>query len=293
MASGDNYGEDRGGGRPSEEEEAEERTDGWMATYADMVTLLLTFFVLMFAISNVDQAKFALLAAGFSPQGLSQERFEEIMELFGQGGEEGGDFPTIILPPETDPSSSLAQEQLEALEEAMVDYVEAHNLGSSMKVQLDGDFLVITLPSDIAFPSASATITPEMEEIAGDLARLIATKQTEMIPFEIIVIGHTDNVSAAATVWGSNWRLSSIRATNFLEILIRESEMPPWFFSSSGYGEHLPIADNNTSDGRMQNRRVEIMITPLRQTDRLRESEVAEGLIPATAPADDELDNAA
>ena len=262
----DNYGEDRGA-RPADREEPEERTDGWMTTYADMVTLLLTFFVLLFAISNVDNEKAMLLFAGFSREGLSLERFVEIQEMFADyDGEDIGDYP--VAPDEAEePPDDAAHQHLVEMYEAISEYIERHSLGHSIAIELDGDFLVVTLPGDIAFASAEATITPQMREIAAELANLIAAQHTVQYPFEIIVTGHTDNVPINSALFQSNWRLSAVRAMNFLEVLIEESELEPHFFSSRGYGEYHPVADNTTSEGRQKNRRVEVMITPLRQTE--------------------------
>jgi chemotaxis protein MotB len=269
MASGgDNYSEDRGG-RPMRQEEPEERTDGWMATYADMVTLLLTFFVLMFAISNVDSQKAMLFFAGLSAEGLSVERFMEIQQMHAEPGEDDHVGDNLVLPedePNYDEIEEIINQQLMDMFQAIVDYIDTYNLGDSMAVELDGDFIVVTLPGDIFFATAMANITDEMREIAGTLGQLIATQHTVQYPFEIIVTGHTDNVPINTVEFQSNWRLSAVRAMNFLEVLLEYSDIDPRYFSSRGYGEYHPVGDNNTPEGRQQNRRVEVMITPLRET---------------------------
>ena len=264
-AGGDNYGEDRGGSKPDTEEEAEERTDGWMTTYADLVTLLLTFFVLMFALSNVDQAKFALFAGAMSEGGMSQERFEEIMQMYAPS-DDPGEAP-LIPEPDTPSEGDILSQQLADLYEAIQDYIEANELGNSIMVQFEGDLLLLTLSSDIVFPSNVAVVTEEMRIVAGELAQLIALKHTESEAFEIIVTGHTDNVPPGGGLWRSNWQLSANRAINFLEVILEESSIAPEFFYASGFGEHHPIDTNNTPEGRQRNRRVEVLISPLRLTE--------------------------
>jgi len=262
-------GEGRGGGK-SEEAEPEEKTDGWMCSYADMVTLLMTFFVLMFALSNADDKKVMLFFAGLSEEGLSLERFEEINAMFAGADGDPGDYPQLTFDEDDDPEPDRADElydkQLSGLLTAISEYIEANELDDIIAVEREGDFVIVTLPGDIAFPSGSATITDEMEIIAGELARLIANQHSLQAPFEVIVTGHTDNVPIHTVQFRSNWHLSAMRAMNFLEVLLYDSEMNPRYFSSRGYGEQRPVADNNTPDGRQKNRRVEVMITPLRET---------------------------
>ena len=296
MANGDNYSEDRGS-RPPTEEEPEERTDGWMTTYGDLVTLLLTFFVLLFAISNVDQQKATILFAGMSEGGLSVERYEEIMEWFAENEDLEGELPVIPEEDEDDGADGTPH-QLEDLFYAIQDYIDANDLGNNITVEFDGDFLLLTLASDIVFPTNSATITEEMRAIAGELAVLISEKHTDEDPFEIIVTGHTDNVPAGGIPWRSNWQLSANRAINFLEILIEESNISPEYFYSSGFGEFHPVDTNNTPEGRQRNRRVEVMLSPLRLTEytrirmenRYTESEDEGEELDADASELDELD---
>ena len=266
MAGGDDYDEGRGN-RPKEEEEPEERTDGWMTTYADLVTLLLTFFVLLFALSNVDEQKFLLFFTSITEGGMSIDRFEEIVGMFADpDADDPGDAPVISPPPDPDDDGNLVH-QLEELFLAISMYIDDNDLSDRISLEYDGDFLLLTLSSDIVFASGSATITDEMEIIAGELARLIAAKHTNEGPFEIIITGHTDSVPPNV-VWRSNWQLSANRAVNFLEVLLHHSDMDPRFFYSSGFGELHPVATNDTPEGRQMNRRVEVMISPLRLTSK-------------------------
>ena len=265
MASKDNYDESQGN-RPKEEEEAEEKTDGWMTTYADLVTLLLTFFVLMFALSNVSEEKFALIFTSINENGLSFERFEEIVNMYSQAPDEDdpGEYP--VLPPPDDPSEGDLSHELEALYFAIQGYIDDNDLGNDIAVSYDGDFLLITLSSDIVFPSGYANITEEMELVAIELAQLINIKHTTENPFEIIVAGHTDNVPVSI-MWRDNRQLSMARASNFLDVLLMQSTISPAYFLACGLGEEHPIDTNETAEGRQKNRRVEVLISPVRLSD--------------------------
>jgi len=264
VAKNDDRQDDRGGGGRGGEEEPEERTDGWMTTYADMVTLLMTFFVLMFAISNVDQQKAMLFFAGLTRDGLSMAQYEEIINRFGI---DSTDDPDATLLPSPDPGD-IGNPELEALYGMFKAYVDSEGLGDVIEVVFNGDFLLLTLSSDILFDSASAVVKPEMREIGVRLAEMLRDLHNAEKPFEIVVAGHTDNVPINTVRYPSNWHVSVDRAVNFLEILIKESELDPSFFYARGCGEERPVETNDTPEGRQANRRVEVMISLEREDAR-------------------------
>jgi len=254
--------EDQQGGRSGGGgEEPEERTDGWMTTYADMVTLLMTFFVLMFAISNVDQQKALLFFAGMTKDGLSQVEFERIIERLGT---EALDDPEGDKIPEPPPPSGQTNPALRQLYERISGYIDSEGLGDHVAVVFNGEFLLLTLASDIVFDSASAYVKPEMRLLGVKLAEMLYDLHDEDKPFEIVVAGHTDNMPINTPRYPSNWHVSVDRAVNFLEILIEESGLQAAYFYARGCGEERPIDTNDTSEGRQANRRVEVMISLLR-----------------------------
>jgi len=264
-------GEDRGNdrsGRAGSGEEPEERTDLWMTTYADMVSLLMTFFLLLFAISNVDSQKAALLFAGLSRDGLTAEQWLEIMEpdVSPPDDADADLFPTpsessaTASPEPSEPGVPVGNPELEALANMIGQYIDDHGWGDRMSLMFDGEYLLLTLVNDIWFASGSADITPRMRESAADLAKLLAETYNDDNPFEIVVSGHTDNVPINTVRFPSNWHVSMARATNFLEILVVDSGIDPGHFSAVGCGEFRPIASNDTPEGRQANRRVEVQI---------------------------------
>jgi len=289
MAGGDDGG-DRSG-RNDGGEEPEERTDGWMATYADMVTLLMTFFVLMFAISNVDSQKVALMFAGLSRDGLSAEKFEAIIHEYAPGGEPTGELPVIdwYLPEDSKPSSpdpgEAGNPELDDLYGRMSNYITEMGLDDRVFLNYDGDLLLMTLSSDILFRSGSADIEPAMRDIGVVLAHLLADTQNDDKPFEIIVSGHTDNVRMNTVQFPSNWWLSVGRAVNFMELLISESGLGMDFFSARGFGETQPTDSNDTPEGRQANRRVTVHITMLRAEEVKKVTTHSDNLPPDQIPA--------
>jgi len=266
------------------EEQEQKSTADWMTTYSDMVTLLFAFFVLLFAISNVDQAKASLLFAGLGREGITDEQFTIINQMFGITGvgseEEGWDFSG----PEPNPDEGEEGEEgepseLDVLYELIGLYVTEHGLENSIKVIHSGEHLLLTLANDIWFASGSADVTTGMRENAAMLAGLLQQTYNPEKPFIVFVDGHTDNVPIHTVQFPSNWELSAHRAFNFLRILINESELPQGYFSMRGWGEARPIATNETSEGKQLNRRVEILISQQRERPE-------HGLIPTPDYAD-------
>ena len=252
------------------EAEAEERTDGWMATYADMVTLLMTFFVLMFAISNVDNEKAALVFAAMSREGLTAEQFFELQKEFEPSSSpEDTRFPKPQgdIGKKDDGADSLpfGNPELEHLFNLMDDYISDNGLGDRISLQFNGEFLLLTLANDIWFESGRAEITQQSRESAAVIAHLLAQTFNDENPFDIVVAGHTDNVPIHTARYPSNWHLSKDRAVNFLELLLDASDLDPYYFYARACGEERPIAPNDTAEGRQRNRRVEVMISLARE----------------------------
>ena len=271
MAKDEGGGENRSSGGGGEE--PEERTDGWMTTYADMVTLLMTFFVLMFAISNVDAKKAMLFFAGLSADGLSTAQFEQITEMFNPGDDPDEWYypaPTPTKAPNKDGEGS--NPELVALYDMMGTYIDEAGISSDIQLEFNGEFLLMTLRNDILFESGRAVVLPEMRYIAEVIARLLAGTHNPDNPFEIVVTGHTDNVPIHTAEFPSNWHVSVRRAVNFAEILITESGIDPYYFQARGASEFHPIDTNATAEGRQKNRRVEVMVTLLRADERHIES---------------------
>ena len=265
-ASSDDRGNERAGGGDGEQEE---RTDGWMATYADMVTLLLTFFVLMFALSNVDNEKAELFLFAMSRDGISPEQFMEIRDRYSLDELDGSEWDDMFPSPGStddegneEDGESEAEKALGNLHDAINNWINVEGLQNELSIAFNGDFLMLTLSNDVWFDPGRADISDNMRGRAEVIGELLAANFLVAEPFEIIVAGHTDNVPMANTsIFPTNWHLSNARATNFLELLIESSQLEPWHFYTRSCGEYRPIEPNDTPEGRQANRRVEIMIT--------------------------------
>ena len=128
-----------------------------------------------------------------------------------------------------------------------------------IKLQMMEKGLVITVVGDLLFDSGKAKIRPEAFDL---LTKVSAILRDNMAQFNIGIEGHTDNVPIKQSGWKSNWELSSARALSVLHYLANDQGISPERLSAIGYGEYRPVASSETSDGRKQNRRVEIVILP-------------------------------
>jgi chemotaxis protein MotB len=214
-----------------------------------------------------------LFFAGMRSDGLSAEAFQDILERFNPGDDPSHmDFPNIWDDPDADDGAGgeHSNAELDALSELLGTYIEDAGIGDQVALVYNGEFLLMTLRNDILFESGRAVVLPEMRHLAEVIAQLLAGTHNPENPFEIVVSGHTDNVPINTVEFPSNWHVSVRRAVNFAEILIAESGIEPYYFQTRGVSEYRPIATNDTPEGRQLNRRVEVMVSTLRESDRHR-----------------------
>ena len=137
-------------------------------------------------------------------------------------------------------------------------YIKEKGLSTRLETELTGKGLLLTIKEGVLYPSGSAEITENAEKMAAEIAELLITD----LPRNIYIEGHTDNVPVQTDDYPSNWELSSERAINFMKILLENDKLDPRTFSATGYGEYRPITSNDTAEGRAENRRVEVLISP-------------------------------
>ncbi|MDR1066808.1 MAG: OmpA family protein [Clostridiales bacterium] len=241
--------------RHKKENHEEHADESWLVPYADLLTLLLALFIVLFASSSIDQEKIQSMAAAFYGEFI--------------GGVTEGGAPISkgsVIDAEFVEQNLTAREEYEEPIDNLYDSIEKHveeseDFKDIIGLERIGEDILITLKSDIWFESGSADITPEMMEEVDMIARLLNQNQDEERPFEVVVTGHTDNVPIHSSRYPSNWHLSMERAVNFLEVLLTSGHFNPVYFSSRGYGEHKPLDTNDTPEGRQRNRRVELLVS--------------------------------
>jgi chemotaxis protein MotB len=249
------------------EEHEEHQDESWLIPYADLLTLLLALFIVLFASSTVDKETMNAMQMAFFEEynGVLPEPAADSPGLGGVNVQQPSAAPgASAKPAPTAEGTGVAAEELvSVLHKNFATYVEENGLESEMRIEAQPEGLLITLTSDIWFPSGSAEINASQKEIAAQIAGMIANAQDEsQVMLSVIVSGHTDNVPIHGTIFKNNWGLSVTRAVNFMEELMNNSSLGPSNFSARGFGEYEPIDTNDTVEGRQHNRRVEVMIAP-------------------------------
>lgn len=228
--------------------------ESWLLPYADILTLLLALFIVLFASSTVDADKLEELSGVFN-------------EIFDGGeGIMNSSAPTPVpIPKESvgeDEENNLYledQKTLGEIQDRVDEYIAVHELENQFETAMSDEGLLVTIRDSILFAPGKADINPEYLPIADELTDLLIFNP----PRQIVVTGHTDNIPMNNAEFGSNWELSVMRAVNFLKLMMGNEEVDPLVFSAKGYGEFQPIETNETVEGRNKNRRVEILIQPL------------------------------
>jgi len=221
-------------------------TDGspaWMTTFGDMMTLLLVFFVMLYSFSVMDLEKFQGFIDSFQNQIGILERGKTIMDedLIARGSQ-GQDF-------------NVARENLTMVQERLQNYIQREGLEDRVALQMSSRGLVVSVRGEVLYEIGRANILPEGRALLNEIINYI-----DDIPNEIRVEGHTDNWPIRTEEFPSNWELSTARATNVVRYFVNNTTINPYRFSAAGYSEYRPVAENNTSENRALNRRVEIVI---------------------------------
>jgi chemotaxis protein MotB len=231
----------------------------WLVSYADFITLLFAFFVVLFASSQTDKKKQVKLAAAmqiaFTPLG-SFEAHSKTPPLTDLSAAALSDAPPAALTPPLPPTTSLEtpEETEKRLKKFLAEQVAAKRIApDSITMRITPDGLVISLHEAGFFPSGSAEVRASSVSI---LSLLAATLPKNPLRVE----GHTDNVPIHTSQFATNWELSTTRATAIARILLDHGPIDPVNLSAAGYAEFHPVASNATEDGRTQNRRVDIIL---------------------------------
>ena len=224
-------------------EECKVGAPDWMVTFADLMSLLLTFFVLLLSFSNTEIIKFRTMAGSVrNALGLKSEFALSDIPMGNK-----------LLPYE-DPKEGDGGSAAKDMERQLNEILQQAGLeGGSAKLNKHG--VVLQLEGDLLFGSGEASINPEALPVLGALADYIST-----VSRSVDVIGHTDDVPISTPVFPSNWELSAARAGQAVRYLA-EKGVPAGRMRAIGQAHSEPLADNGTAEGRAANRRIEFVFT--------------------------------
>lgn len=267
------------------QEEAPAGSPAWMATFSDLMNLLLCFFVLLFSMSSVDSAKFeelvASLQSSFSilpsggssigegqmiSSGISQlEMFDSYFNSTTDGKDtehknQGNNNDTNNNLNSVADAQAMIEKEATSESERMAEEIEqklaAAGLQDQAEIDFNAQYVLITLNGAMLFDSGSAELRSEALPFVEKLSKIIETYQNNIIEIE----GHTDNVPIHSGKFEDNDVLSMYRALYVANYVRSVSNINPAHIKSSGRGEYVPVSDNGTSEGRTRNRRVEIKV---------------------------------
>ena len=271
------------------EEHEEHADESWLIPYADLMTLLLALFIVLFATSQTDQKKLDQLSKAMSGAFNGGKGF---MEFFGvvqpsrnadaeskntTNEDTSGPFKNPDRTNEesaagSDSSSQDAQQRAEEaakaaealkeqtslneMKQQLDSYISQNSLSTQLDTTLGSHYVMITIRDQALFASGSVDVKPEAKQLADAISNIL----TNYPDYQVTVSGHTDNEPITTKTYSSNWDLSTPRSLSFMKELFRNTNVNQQRFSSTGFGEFKPIASNDTPEGRAQNRRVEVSI---------------------------------
>ena len=252
--------------RPPEPEKDESKA--WLDSYADAMTLLLAFFIMLFAFSLVDEQKFLEFKFGVNQAlGKPNPTIEGGLGILEAGNgvselvssppavqESGGSSNNPLLG-DTDGDGQISAEEAEQLEEALKEALTLINADAFVVIERDGRGVVLSFDERVLFRSGDSSINPDGQIVLRAVAQVLATFDNQ-----VIVEGHTDNVPTTGTRWPTNWELSTSRATTVLRFFTEIAGLEEVRFAAAGYSDTRPRASNSTADGRSKNRRVEVVV---------------------------------
>jgi len=246
-------------------EEPHANHERWLITYADLITLLMIFFIVMYSMGRVDMAKYAAMAKSLSM--VLQGQNAAILDSPGPAIIEGLSGKDLDDRQVAEAAEQMKLEEVKQMIEEFLQQQETEAFSGKQGEQIVtklSDYvsimeqergLVISFKDALLFSSGSDEINPAAAEVIKQIGLTLVN-----IPNYIRVEGHTDNLPINTAKFPSNWELSALRASNVVHILQSQAKIPPERLSIIGYGEYRPIAANEDEKSRAMNRRVDIVI---------------------------------
>ncbi len=237
-----------------DEMDSEDSNKAWIVTFADMMTLILVFFVLLYTISELEQEAYKAKIATINiidgegnqvsvidyatRKGRNPVPVRLVEDLLGMNPS-----PEVVTPPRP------------AIVDELEGMIENSELSDSVDMAVEGDVIMISIDGRFVFASGKATLTKEAFVIFSKLTRFF----NEHEDYTIAIRGHTDDQDIETVAFPSNWELSAIRATSVLRYFIRQG-IDPERMTATGYADFIPVVPNDTPENRAKNRRVEFVL---------------------------------
>lgn len=258
------------------QEDAPKGSPAWMATFSDLMNLLLCFFVLLFSMSTVDAEKFEMVVASLQssfsvlPSGGSSigegelissgiSQLKDFSMFFEQFTSEGEQNEQEEKEKEKDLKETYEEEALKESEEMAEEIsrqMEGYGIQNQVEVEFNAQYVLLTLNGALLFDSGKSEIREDAYPLVDKIGTILTSYGSNIIEIE----GHTDNVPISNDKYENNDVLSMYRALSVANYIRSITNLEASLLKSSGRGEYVPVADNATPEGRARNRRVEVKI---------------------------------
>lgn len=240
-------------------EEAEEGAPEWVVTFGDMMSLLLTFFILLLSFSQLDIAKYKVVAGSFekafgvqkkNPVYESPKGMKLIFRDFDQA---------IVEQARVGDQEESERDVMDELNETLATLgIEELKRQGLFEIEKIGDQIIMRLMGQSTFDSGSAAIKPAMVPILQHIGKIIGDFKGD-----VVVAGHADDVPIRGGIYASNLELSAARAASVVKFFITQGLIAPSKIATMAFGEYRPLVPNDSPENRQKNRRVEIILTRL------------------------------
>ncbi len=229
----------------------------WLVSYADFITLLFAFFVVMFAVSQVDSKKVGRFVesvnAAFQFQGLFPPNAGSPLKRGGSAG--NALVPAVVADRPSFFRYTAASPRARAVKESLEERIDGAGLGSSVGLRYDPRGVAVSLPESVFFrPGTANLVTGSLDELR-EIARALREQ-----PGEVLVEAHTDDQPVRSPLFASNWELSAARSARVVRFLTEEGNFEPERLSAVGLADTRPLVENVDGETRTANRRVELVV---------------------------------
>lgn len=233
--------------RKKKEHHEEHVDESWLIPYGDMLTLLLALFIVMFAMSELDKAKFKSVSEDFNVI------FSGGSGVMTENGSTG--FVADESKPAPTANNVIEDNKMKEVMGTLQQEIKKRGYSDNVKLDLNNEGLGISIQDVVLFNSGDAKVLKEVEPLLLQISSML-----HKLDNNVKVVGHTDNIPINNEKFHSNWELSAMRAINVMNFMAAAGGIDPRKLSIEAYAEHMPKFDNSTEKGRAQNRRVEIFI---------------------------------
>ncbi|NNE64243.1 MAG: OmpA family protein [Gammaproteobacteria bacterium] len=232
----------------------EQEGGGWIVTFADMMTLILVFFILLYTLSDFEDEAYRELVS--SVQVLDGDGNQvSVIDYARKSGRNPEPLKAVEELLGLNPTDRVIELMEPIIVKEIESMIESSDLAEDIELAVNGDQIIIQIDGRLLFESASASLKDDARIVFANLGQVFR----EYADYRIAIRGHTDDLDIETVQFPSNWELSAVRATTVLRYFIQQG-IDPERMTATGYADFLPLVDNTTPENRARNRRVEFVL---------------------------------